>query len=158
MSENIEHNELVEGEIVTSQEPQPGQLVTLKNGAIYDHSVKRIVANPGGGTAAITQATASDYHEMAKRKRVAIALEGMKRATGSDSGREAAAILAQTQAQVAMDPKNRNTTQAYRALMMQADLWPERSGTPQAAGLTISAHFSPESALQLVQLLDKMRT
>ena len=31
----------------------------LRNGAVYDMDKKRIVANPGGGTTAITQATAS---------------------------------------------------------------------------------------------------
>jgi hypothetical protein len=35
------------------------RLKTLKNGAVYSLDEKRIVANPGGGTAAITQANAS---------------------------------------------------------------------------------------------------
>jgi len=36
-----------------------GQLTTLRNGAIYDMTIKRIVSNPGGGSTAITQAQAS---------------------------------------------------------------------------------------------------
>jgi hypothetical protein len=36
----------------------------LKNGAVYDLVEKRIVANPGGGTAAITQANASALARM----------------------------------------------------------------------------------------------
>jgi hypothetical protein len=37
---------------------------TLANGAVYDLDQKRIVANPGGGTAAITQANASALARM----------------------------------------------------------------------------------------------
>ena len=42
----------------------------LKNGAIYDMDAKRIAANPGGGTSAITQANASEYHQLYARKRL----------------------------------------------------------------------------------------
>ena len=40
----------------------------LKNGAIYDMDKKRIVANPGGGTTAITQANASAYAALRAQK------------------------------------------------------------------------------------------
>ena len=54
----------------TNQPAQPAELRTLPNGAIYDMSIKRIVANPGGGTSAITQANASEYHQLYARKRL----------------------------------------------------------------------------------------
>ena len=60
-----------------SQPAQPGAIVptgeryrTLKNGAIYDLEAGRIAANPGGGTSAITQANASEYHQLYARKRL----------------------------------------------------------------------------------------
>ena len=43
---------------------------TLKNGAIYDLEAGRIAANPGGGTSAITQANASEYHKLYAQKRL----------------------------------------------------------------------------------------
>src|SRR3990167_7912971 len=49
---------------------QTGEYVIAKNGAIYDMSIKRIVANPGGGTTAITPANASEYHQLYARKRL----------------------------------------------------------------------------------------
>src|SRR3972149_1667713 len=42
----------------------------LKNGAIYDMDAKRIAANPGGGTGAITQANAPEYPQLYARKRL----------------------------------------------------------------------------------------
>ena len=42
----------------------------LKNGAIYDLEAGRIAANPGGGTSAITQANASEYHKLYAQKRL----------------------------------------------------------------------------------------
>lgn len=52
---------------------QPPNLRTLKNGAIYDMDKKRIVANPGGGSHAITSERASEFHairQQQKRERI----------------------------------------------------------------------------------------
>lgn len=72
---------------------QPGQRV-LKNGAIFDDNIKRIVANPGGGTAAITKANASDYHAMRQERILQgqiAARNGLGRASISKKGSALAA-------------------------------------------------------------------
>src|SRR3989304_2718599 len=49
---------------------QTGEYVIAKSGAIRDPVSGRIVANPGGGTTAITPANASEYHQLYARKRL----------------------------------------------------------------------------------------
>ena len=49
---------------------QTGEYVIAKNGAIRDPVSGRIVANPGGGTTAITPANASEYHQLYAQKRL----------------------------------------------------------------------------------------
>jgi len=41
----------------------------LRNGAVYDMGKHRIVANPGGGTTAITKQTASDMAEIRRQRK-----------------------------------------------------------------------------------------
>src|SRR3990172_5752688 len=49
---------------------KPVVLIPAKNGALRDPDTGRIVANPGGGTTAITPATASEYHQLYAQKRL----------------------------------------------------------------------------------------
>jgi len=60
-----------------------GQYKTLSNGAIYDLEAKRIVANPGGGSKAITQANASAYHQARREKMRQAASAAIARATNT---------------------------------------------------------------------------
>lgn len=60
-----------------------GQYKTLSNGAVYDLEAKRIVANPGGGTKAITQANASAYHQARREKMRQAAAAAIARATNT---------------------------------------------------------------------------
>ena len=54
----------------TNQPAQPAELRTLPNGAIYDMSIKRIVAAPPPERQFITQENAKDMHVLAARKRL----------------------------------------------------------------------------------------
>ncbi len=159
MSENIEHNELVEGEIVTGQEPRPGQLVTLKNGAIYDRSKGRIIGNPPGGpTTAITQSNTDAMHAKRRAATTNAVLRGIEDGTQAPNWRGGVQTMAAALAKLAIKG-NEHSPKAFNALLRAADLLPEpKNGGSGGSGLSISVNFSPESALQLVQLLDKMRT
>lgn len=53
----------------------------LANGAVYDYDKGRIVANPGGGTQAITSDTAHDMLRARALKRARLATEGALLAT-----------------------------------------------------------------------------
>lgn len=53
----------------------------LANGAVYDYGKGRIVANPGGGTQAITSETAHDMLRARALKRARLATEGALLAT-----------------------------------------------------------------------------
>ncbi len=146
-----------------SDEPttSQGELITLKNGAIYDRGIGRIVANPGGGTSAITQAQSSAMARTRWDKAAAATRAAIKDVSKSKTSLAAWSGLVAGLYTSAMDDEKplRDRTIAAKFIGQAADLLPDRQNSQEnSAGLTISAHFSPESALQLVQLLDKMRT
>lgn len=74
--------------------PKPddtSHLRTLSNGAVYDMRIKRIVANPGGGTKAFTSETASAALELRrdqKREAVRRAANTVAAQGGGVDGRE----------------------------------------------------------------------
>lgn len=72
-------------------------LRVLANGAVYDMRKKRITANPGGGTTAITPETASEFHAKAqarKRERLMAAANAVAMQGGGVDGRELTGDLA----------------------------------------------------------------
>ena len=95
----------------------------LKNGAIYDLSIGRIVANPGGGTTAITQANSSEMREVWRAQRIARAQEAI---TDHGKGDLGAGVKELTVAQVnlAADPdRGRASTEAYKTVLTAAGMW-----------------------------------
>ena len=92
----------------------------LKNGAVYDLDAGRIVANPGGGTSAITQATASDMHALRAEKYQRAAVKGLSRVPGADKRAVGTPLAAWSyivgkQAELAtMIDKGRSSTEAAR--------------------------------------------
>ncbi len=137
--------------------PATGQLITLKNGAVYDREIGRIVANPGGGTTAITQANTTAMHEKRRAAAANAILRGIEDGTRSVNWRSGVQAMAGALAGLALKG-NEHSPKAFNALLRAADLLPEqRNNGSGGSGLTISAHFSPESALELIQLLENMR-
>lgn len=55
----------------------PERYQTFSNGAIYDHELKHIVRNDGGGSSAITPATSPILHARKNELAAQAALEGM---------------------------------------------------------------------------------
>ena len=92
-----------------SQQAPPGRLRTLANGAVYDYDKHKIVANPGGGTHAITRDNSGEFHKMRAQARLTGMLayqEGMMRAARSDNLHGAVVAVAEKQTELAMDVKN----------------------------------------------------
>src|SRR3990172_12543550 len=87
---------------------KPVVLIPAKNGALRDPDTGRIVANPGGGTTAITPANASEYHQLYAQKRLEAELaagRGLARvAVSGPSEFDAWADIAQNMAGVGVEP------------------------------------------------------
>lgn len=58
-------------------EANPDRYIRFKTGAVYDREVGHIVANPGGGTAAITPATSQLMHERKRQLSAEAAVQGL---------------------------------------------------------------------------------
>jgi len=111
----------------------------LQNGAIYDYSKGRIIANPGGGNKAFTSVTASQaVAQRIERKRAALA-SGAQRVLEASSGIPATSDLAFVEAigaalmQSAQDPDNRQQVRAAELLIRETGL-SERLEAPSAGG------------------------
>ena len=84
--------------------PKPestSHLRTLSNGAVYDMVKKRIVANPGGGTHAITSERASEFAQLRqdqKRQALMRAANAVAAQGGSVDGHQMAGDMAYVEA------------------------------------------------------------
>lgn len=117
------------------EQPQPTDkpvdkpnLRTLKNGAIYDMDKKRIVANPGGGTHAITSENASEFHQARLDKKRAALLAGASRGASDILQRPVAhewewvEILGEANMHRAADPGNPKGVDATKMLLQETGL------------------------------------
>jgi hypothetical protein len=96
---------------------QQGELITLKNGAVYDRSKGRIVANPPGGpSTAISQSNTDDMRRLRAEKYRQAAAAGLGRVPGGPGSPVAAwGWLIEKQAALAADiEKGRSSTEAAR--------------------------------------------
>ena len=129
------------------------RLKTLKNGAIYSLDTKRIVANPGGGTSAITQAKATEYHELSRKARLEAVYRGLATGTGRSNAHAAVEAIVARQAELAMDiERGRASTEAARFSFQAGELIQERR-TDASGGLSVTAHVSGDALAGLFSLL-----
>ena len=118
---------------------------------------KRIVANPGGGTTAITKANTHEYRERNREQARQAILLGIVDGTGAETWRGGVRNMAGAVAQIASDPKRgRAAVVAFETLLKMGDLAPDRTEAPAApAGLTVT--MSAEVARELGRLLAERR-
>jgi hypothetical protein len=131
-------------------------LKTLKNGAIYDMDIKRIVANPNGGTSAITKETSSDM--LAKR-------HARKRATIQAAANEAVerddwrvthgdmafvAAIASTAMMKATTPDDPKAIEAARFLLRESGLSQEGDVESKAGNESALAALGREAIAHLI--------
>lgn len=130
-----------------------GELRVLANGAVYDMNVKRIVANPGGGSTAITQAQSSAYHDLRRAKRIEIAQRGIELGTGATRWDIGAVDIIAAQSRLALDiTKGRGSTEAARLVLGAAELLPER-GQDAGGGPAVRLELSQGAVESLAGLL-----
>jgi hypothetical protein len=124
-----------------------GNIRTLSNGALYDYSRGRIIANPPGGpTTKITKESSPIYHEMKKEERISAAYEALVSVADSRDIRSALPVFVAAQARLAMNEMaGRASTEAFRAVMQFAELWPDKkvelSVDPTGIGESIARYL-----------------
>ncbi len=158
------YNMLMDDDTQTETEAQPTTITQqpdysdtrrykrLANGAIYDMVSKRICANPGGGTHAITSQSAYDLHN-ARYQRAQEAVQqaiikGTKVAPGDVFG--GLQTLAEAQVKIAMDKRQgRASTEAYKTLVAHAGLVADK----RDSGDGIDVHIERDTAMQLLAMI-----
>ena len=117
---------------------EPGEYRLLSNGAIRGVKENRIVAKLPGKYD-ITKATASEYHQAAREKRIKIAQEALAAGTGGRNLHESAVILTQAQVRTALESQTVAGVRAYENIMAMAGLWDKsKDKKPESApGITI---------------------
>ena len=143
--------------------PAPtGRTKVLKNGAIYDMDVKRIVVGPPGGGVltgtAITQSNANEYHELSREKRLDAVYRGLAAGTRRSNAHDAVEAIVARQAELAMAiDRGRASTEAARFTFQAGELIQDRR-LDSADGLTITAHASLGALETLRAILEQART
>lgn len=133
----------------------------LANGAVYDLEKKRIIANPGGGSHAITSERASEFAQLRRERKQAViqatansAVEnGKYRASYGDD----AWIAAITEAQYikATTPDDPKSTDAARFLFTEAGISDKQQANgpdnmPSSAVLAQLAQFAADVVAPLI--------
>lgn len=145
------------------EDTQPRTKV-LKNGAVYDLDKKRIVANPGGGTTAITSETASEYHarrrELKQQRIMAGAAKILERSgewtTPDDM--DVVEAIGEAVALSALDPTSKKQIDAAKFILTEAGLSVANSQRENASAPPGSISFAPDALAELIQRLDAERT
>jgi hypothetical protein len=138
---------------VTDAEPRTK---ILKNGAVYDLDKGRIVANPGGGTAAIRSDNASEYHaKRQERKRevmIAAANEAVQRDDWRAHGDLAyVAAIADTAMMIATTPDSPKAIEAGRFLLRETGLAQEDTTQAPAAAFVAGAGAMADTILRVMR-------
>jgi hypothetical protein len=136
----------------------------LSNGAVYDLDKKRIVANPGGGTTAITSEKASEFHarrqELKRQRIMAGAAKVLERVGDWETPNDMDVVEAIGEAVMenALDVDSKKQIEAAKFILTEAGLSAAdaRRGNEQDSGNSISG--SPEALMRLVALLEAERS
>jgi len=103
-------------------------LRTLKNGAVYDMDKKRIVANPGGGSAALTKASASALaHKRWDMAREAAAAGLVRLSPSNKTEYDAWANVNENMGRIATDYQSNAAVKAAEFVGRAAGLLPTRT-------------------------------
>lgn len=138
----------------------------LANGAVYDYSVGHIVANPGGGTAAITAETSSAYHarrQELKRQALAAAANAAAEQLSSVRGPYFSGDLAfvsaigETMMQKAADPKDVKAVDAARFLLQETGLAEAKQAQEQPQVQRIEYGIDAETRALMLEVLEARR-
>jgi hypothetical protein len=131
----------------------------LANGAIYDLDKKRIVANPGGGTMAITQAQASAMSTLRWEQYRQSAASGLAKAGRRHNRTDAWEWIVEKQAELATAiDKGRSSTEAARFVGSAVGATPERGAAgANSGGDNVNISFPVEVIRALLDDLRRAR-
>jgi hypothetical protein len=133
----------------------------LKNGAVYDLDKKRIVANPGGGTTAITSETSSAFHarrQELKRERIMVGAAKVLETLGdweAPTDMDVVEAIGEAVMENAIDPKSKKQIDAANFILRESGLSmanSQRENEPPPAG-AISA--SVDTMRQLLDMIEQ---
>lgn len=135
---------------------------TLANGAIYDLDKGRIIANPGGGTAAITKENSSAYHarrQELKQQRIlagaAKALEaGMPGAWTTPDEGDVVEAIAEAVMQNALNPDSKKQIDAAKFILNEAGLSSSRERGNAEVSTPGAITADPETLMRLLSLME----
>ena len=131
----------------------------LKNGAVYDMESKRIVANPGGGTTAITQANASEIGNIYREQRAAAAREEIADRKGKGDLIVGIRALTGNQIDLASDiERGRASTEAYKTVMMAAGMWDRPGQSANNLANSTQVSLPNEIAHRILDILQDKRS
>jgi hypothetical protein len=121
-----------------------------KNGAVYDHAIGRIVANPGGGIAAFNSETGKRAVVIREEDKLQAIRDGiMEGAKMPSVGKGLQAIIA-SQVSIAKGDTSRSTD-AARLIFQVADIMPDKQPSqPQAVGISEAALHDVRDMLAMV--------
>lgn len=162
-------SQVLQGEIVLSGaeltqdiiDAHPERYKVLPNGAVYDKSIGRIVANPGGGKSAITQATSSEM----RARRMELAREAVARGMidGAASLKDispsnvteydAVSLMAANLTNIAATKQDRAAIEAFRAVNQAAGLVQERGQQGSSDAPALQINVSGDALARLLQLM-----
>ena len=94
-------------------EQNPDKYKVLSNGAVYSYDDGRIVANPGGGTHAITQANSNELRKTWERQKLEAAIAAQSAVAAQlkrDNALEAWGLIVGEQAELAIDTRKGQTS------------------------------------------------
>lgn len=136
----------------------------LKNGAVYDLDKKRIVANPGGGTTAITSETASQLHarrqELKQQRIMAGAAKVLERSGEWEVPNDLDVVeaIGEAVALSALDPTSKKQIDAAKFILSESGLSvanSRRENEPPPSG---SIAATPEALMRLVGMIEAERS
>jgi hypothetical protein len=136
----------------------------LSNGAVYDLDKKRIVANPGGGTTAITSEKASEFHarrqELKRQRIIAGAAKVLERVGDWEKPDDLDVVEAIGEAvmEKALDVDSKGQIAAAQFILTEAGLSAAQARREDAGGGENSISGSPEALMRLVELLEAERS
>ena len=140
---------------ITEQRAGYGNTKVLKNGAIYSLDTKRIVANPNGGTAAISQANASAMSNLRWQKVAEAqshAIESIREVSATPTGLAAWGKLVGFRYERALDRKNTRGTEDARFVGHATGYLPlQRAEQDGASGASVRIDIGQDA---LAALLD----
>jgi hypothetical protein len=148
---------------VTDGEPRTK---ILANGAVYDLDKKRIVANPNGGSHAITSERASEWASEKQARKRAVMAQAANEAVQRDDWRAHGdlayvAAIADTAMMIATTPDSPKAIEAGRFLLRETGLSQEDTATAPAAAFVAGAGAMADTILRVMRdvlsIQDKIR-